>query len=281
MYRPSCSLWWLDMVVLLATVGLPAPAGVAAAQERPRIEERFDGGTFNRQRWSIDPRNPPGVRFDLGQDNLRILIPPGPAGRNAASMQTRQLRIEGDFDLRMDYRLLTFPQPKKEWTNVEIFIEGPDGKAAVIRANHSQRGSGTSGWFQPAAGRKEPGYWRQIATSDTRGTLRLERAGKTLRYQRCVNESGVFEELGTIEFGSAELFNVEFRVTAPATNALVEVELDNIVLEADRLIGPPTPARLLFGPASLVSVIVVLLASGGLCLYYWRVRRAETPIAAK
>lgn len=190
-------------------------------------------------------------------------------------MQARQLRIEGDFDIRMDYELVDFPRPKREWINAEIFIEGPDGKAAVIPVNHSEHGSGCSLWFEPAAGRSDSGKWHQVPSDDVRGTLRLERVGKTLRYHRCADGNELFEELGIVEFGADMVYNVEFRVLVPETKTAVRVQIDNVIVEADRLIGPPSPAQSIFGPASWIGAIVVVVIAGGLSLWWWRIRRGR------
>ena len=88
--------------------------------------------------------------------------------------------LEGDFDISVDYSIRSLPRPEKEWTNLSIFIIGPDGMAAMTRTNNSNSGEGYSMWFQPWEGSKAKGTARNVPTQDKAGTLRLARLGKEL-----------------------------------------------------------------------------------------------------
>ncbi len=267
-------------VVGVGLVGLLAATSPSAfgdadreAPEKPRIEEDFEGA-YDKALWKVDWME---GSVDPTGEQLRMLIPPGPEGRAPAVFEAA-FRVEGDFDIRCDYTLIEFPSPAREWLNAEIFVEGPDGAAAVIRTDHSQEGSGYTMWFEPAPEREARGAWRQVATSDQVGKLRLERTGGQLDFQVAGPGEVDFRTLGRVPFGTGPITKLAFRVVAPELNAPVEVLFDNIQIEADRLIEPTRPNASRWGLLGRSVAIFVLLA--GAAAIWYRLSRRRPAVAA-
>jgi hypothetical protein len=267
--RPLWAAVLRKTVILLGViVGLACPRSVPAESSRPRIEEDFGDGTFDKVLWALERV---GARADPVNQRLRILVPPGPGGRSPVAMQA-QFRIEGDFAIRADYAIASLRKPEKEWINIEIFIEGSDGRAAVIRSNHAKEGSGYSLWYEPASAQKADGAWKQVAAEDASGSLCLERTADRLRFQIAGPADQELRELGSVAFGKEAITGLAFRVVVPETRFPVEVSFDSIRVEADRLVEPPRPSGSMFGRAAWFWAIVLLLIAGAAAVWYWKSR---------
>ncbi|MGO8752791.1 MAG: hypothetical protein ACLQNE_43165, partial [Thermoguttaceae bacterium] len=157
------------LAILVCSV---APIGALADPKPQRIEEAFSHDQVARVLWMTERA---GARVDPGGGQLTIVVPKGPQGRPPAGLQSR-FHIEGDFDARAQYRIGSWRKPKKQWINLDIVVEGPDGAASVIRTNHAELGSGNSFWYGPADSKRQ-GAWKQVATNETSGWLRLKRSG--------------------------------------------------------------------------------------------------------
>jgi hypothetical protein len=265
----------LSAIVLLAALAM---AGATLAFQvffgdpKPvEFLEGFTGGSFDRRKWMLIPQSPPGVQFDLSGDSLHIIVPPGPSGRPAASFRAN-FQIEGDFELRMDYQIGSLPKPKNEWVNVEIFVDGTDGFAAVIRTNHAAQGHGYTMWFDPRDKAKAQGVWKHVPTSDQSGTLRLQRLGSEVHYWAAAPAKDL-NRIGSVAFGSGPIHHIEFRVIAPKLESPVELTLDSIAVKADRLIERERPATSRFGPRSWIGGVAVVGGSAMATLVWFWYRR--------
>jgi hypothetical protein len=254
------------VILTLAIVVWSAASLCALADSPPqRIEEGFSHDRINRALWTIERV---GARVDPGGGQLKIIVPKGPQGRPPAGLKAR-FRIEGDFDARAQYRIGSWRKPKKQGINLEIVVEGPDGAASVIRTNHAKVGSGCSFWYGPSDS-KRPGAWKQVATNDTSGWLRLKRSGGELQFFASGPGPANFRQLGAIDYGTAPINSVCFQVSVPETESPVEAAFGKIEIEAERVIEPSAPAGSMFGPRSWLSMGVVLIIAAGLGMWVWR-----------
>jgi hypothetical protein len=249
--------------MMLVFIALAAGHAVAAAQPQ-RITEAFQRDTFDKTLWTIERL---GAKVDATGGQLKIAVPKGPAGRPPVGLQSR-FRIEGDFDIRAGYAITAWPMPKKEWINVTIFIEGADGAAAVFRTNHSKVGSGYALWHE-AADKTRPGAWKQVATKDTKGTLRLKRSGDQLRFLFGGPAESAPRELGAISYGTSSITALRFQVIVPETLAPVEVAFGTIEIEAERLIGPKAPAGSMFGRRAWLGIGATVAVAAALAAFLW------------
>jgi len=207
----------------------------AANPSRTAVRETFSGRDFDRSRWTLSNVNLLGVRVDFARGTMHIIVPPGPNMRPLVGFKAR-FGLEGDFRVSADYTVRSLPRPEKEWTNLSIFVSGADGAAAVIRTNHSTAGSGYGLWFQPVAGSTVQGKASQVPTEDRAGTLQIERVGRELRFS--VSGRGhQFSQIGAADFGDHPINEIVLHVLAPGLKTPVDIELDNITVEADRLTG--------------------------------------------
>jgi Protein of unknown function (DUF1583) C domain len=275
MPRPSCTppLWQARAcsVVLLIVLRLVMPACEAdeAGSAPTEIKEDFTGGDFDHTRWALNNTSVAVTKTDFSRAVFRLVVPPGPDMRPLVGLSSR-FGLEGDFDVSVDYAIRSLPKPAKEWVNLSIFIQGPDGMAAMTRTNNSNSGHGYSTWFQPPAGSKAQVQAGGGPTEDRNGRLRLVRVGKELRYYACARGQS-FRQIAAYEFGDRPIETLAFQVLAPALKAPVDVEYDNISVKADRFTGlvyvPPIP----IGPVTWIiggSVVVVLAG-----VWWWSTRR--------
>ncbi len=229
------------LACLLNLIGLGTHTScLAGGPASAEVRETFAGQTFDRARWSVDRRSPPGVQIDLDGEALHVVVPPGAAGRPPAALHAK-FALEGNFDIRANYAIKALPRPSKEWSNVEIFINGPDGAAAVIRTNHASQGNGYNLWFEPAPGLGIGGAWKHVPTGDKAGTLRLERVGRELRFWAAAS-GGQWQQIGSVPFGDQPIRQVEVRAITPALASALDFRLDDVIIRADRLIEPPRPS---------------------------------------
>jgi hypothetical protein len=284
---------------LLALIGLVLFVAVATVHaqdgELTEIRENFDGARWSRHWWSIDQHSPRGVKVDLSGNALHFVVPPGPAGRPPAAMKGRFF-LEGDFDVRVDYAAKSLPQPKSEWINIQVFIDGAGGPAAVIRTNNSTAGSGYSLWWEPhREGAK--GGWAHEPTESLKGTLRLTRVGETLRFWYAENvvpslrdgdptdavatladtdpaDEG-FVEIGSAKYGADAITSVELWVSVPELPSPVDVTFDNLVVSADRIRDPSVPAPSAVGPRGAYRLIAAGCA-GVLAIAAWLTWRSRS-----
>ncbi len=196
----------------------------------------FDMGKLDRTLWSLNTESPAGVDMTPSGRSLRIVIPPGRAGRPPAEVKGR-FKIEGDFELKMDYQIQSLPKPQKEWINVAILVGGAGGLAAVYRTNHFKEGQGYSAWTESGEGPRKKNYWVHKPTEDPRGTLRLVRSGSQLIFE-AAGPDGKFQKVATREYGKGPVDTVGFHIMAsPAVTVPIDVTFANISVTAERIVA--------------------------------------------
>ncbi len=203
---------FLAVAIFLASV---AGAYRANGQESAptEINETFAGGNFDRMRWTLTT----GVttaKADFSKGTMRLVIPPTTNKQPLMGLESR-FGLEGDFDISVDYSIRSLPHPTEEWVNLSIFVQGPDGMAAMTRTNHSKSGDGYSIWFQPSRESKARGTASGMPTTDRAGTLRLSRVGKELFFYASARGRPL-KEIGKVDFGDQPIDLVGFHVLAPA-----------------------------------------------------------------
>jgi hypothetical protein len=278
MSRPSCLQRCLAVVSrcagVLAVVALIDAGQCARGQAGApsEVNETFAGGDFDRMRWTLKNVSVVLTKVDFSKGAMRLVVPPGPDKREIMGLDSR-FGFEGDFDISVDYSIRSLPRPQKEWTNLSIFIMGPDGMAAMTRTNNSNSGEGYSMWFQPWEGSKAKGSAKNEPTQDKAGTLRLARLGKQLRYYAAARGKPQ-KEIGTVDFGDQPIETVGFQILAPALKSPIDVEYDNISIKADRF------TKLVFVPPSgngillwFLSGLAVITLAG--LIWWWIFRRGR------
>jgi hypothetical protein len=267
---PGWGTCWLGLLIVLAH----AEGGLAFQEPGSAITELteiFAGGDFDHSRWALSNTIVAVTKTDFSRGAFRLVVPPGPDMRPLVGLTSR-FGLEGDFEVTVDYVLHSLPKPAKEWVNVSIFINGPDGMAAMTRTNNANSGHGYTTWFQPPAGSKAQMHASGVPTEDKTGRLRLARVGKELRfYASAAGQPS--HQLGAAEYGDRPVETLAFQVLAPALKAQVDVEFDNISVKADRLTGlvyvPPTT----YGSLPWIGGGLAVLAIIGVWWWSTRTRR--------
>jgi hypothetical protein len=240
---------WIGCAVAASLVALAAayrawsgrailPPWVPVLGARPVVREDFHGRTLNRSLWK--PAHVSG-RMGPKDGRLHVLVPRGSAGRVPEEIQSLA-KIEGDFDIRADYGLVSLPKVKAGEIKVEIGVVGPEGAAVVFRSIHHKEGETYGLWFHAQEQGDAPPVFLLSRTTDRAGTMRLQRSGEELiGYAAGPGED--FRELGRASFGDGPVHTLLFRGAAPATDSDTEVTFANVEIQADRIIVPGLPAR--------------------------------------
>ena len=84
-----------------------------------------------------------------------------------------------------------------------------------------------------------------------------------------------FRPLGAVDFGTAPITNVSFRVSVPETESAVQVAFGKIEIEAQRVVEPPRPAGSMFGTRAWLGGGVALVVATG----FGRVGSGDAPNA--
>lgn len=273
--RPTRTCF-LALLAVLGAVGFGSGSGYGyefqgGDQVSQEIKEDFSTRDFDRSRWTLDNTSVALTKVDLSKGVMRLTIPPGPDMRPLMGLIGR-FGLEGNFDVRVDYLIRSLPKPDREWVNLSIFVSGPDGMAAISRTNDAGSGHGYSRWFRPTAGVITAPMTTNIPTDDKAGTLRLERVGKELQFH-AGGRGGPLHRIGAVEFGDRPIETLSFQVLPQPLKSSIDVEFDNISVQAERIIGqtfkPPSRSR---------AHIWVLFGSGIAALgflLWWAARRGR------
>lgn len=248
----------------------PALAAVfllyAATCSAVEIREAFEKGDPDRSRWALLLGG--NLSFDDESGWMRLSLEPGPAERGPVGLKST-FQLPGDFETSCDYEIREIAPPEEHWINLEIYLEGTDGSAAVIRNTVATDGEGYAAWSHSPDENRQ-GAWNRVITTDRRGTLKLQRVGEKLLFQ-FVGTDGQTETLEEYAFGAGPIDSVQFRMHTPsATQTRTEIAMGNLVVRADEISEPPSPATSpvgKFGWARLIGIgSVLILALAG---YLW------------
>lgn len=265
MFRPM--LWIICLIVCHTT---PSQAG---AESQNEFWERFDEKKLPLNLWTFDPRNPAGSLHAVDGKCWKMSIPGGTSDRSPASLTSR-CKLLGDFRVEMDFQWLKVPTVKSGNFQISIFVSGPDGHAAVMRALYHELGHGWSIWHEPTDKARQ-GHWENLTTNSMEGTLRLRRVASKLYFEAVSADSKKLIPLGNLEFGKQEIGQLEFRVMVPETRGIAQVCIDNIHVRADQIIYPPQPAPSMVGQRVWIAAVVMcllLIVGGGLTLAHHGIR---------
>ncbi len=263
-----------SLLFLAAILGVAAcqPDGSASGQDTAATEivENFDRHDYDHMRWTLNNLGVSLTKVSFSDGTLRINVPPAIEKRPLMGLESR-FGVEGDFEIRVDYRIRAMPRPQTEWVNASIFIIGPDGMAAITRTNNSATGDGYSLWFQPPDGSKAKGAATNVKTSDRAGTLYLARSGAQLAFSSSARGQPP-NTIGSVEYGEKPIDKVAFHLLVPPMKSPVDIEFDSIAIKANRF------TRLAFTPppqqswlASILVATAVAAVFGAAC-YIWTQR---------
>jgi len=235
-----------------AMLGLSLAAGEAFAAE---LVEDFHRGQFDRDSWTVDPRNPPGVKMDLKGERWHVVIPAGEQERPPAQLQSR-FKLDGDFDIRVDFELLQFVPPEdKQTLKIELYISSEGGSASVMRQAHPDAEAAYAIWYGPPKDSAKKGIWKRVEGAANAGVLRMRRQGSILVFEATEPGQDLAVPLGEVEFGRDAIQQVALRVGVPATKKSTDVAFDHIWIAADKIIGVRKPEDSLIGAWGIAGML--------------------------
>lgn len=233
---------------IIGICSLYAPLSYAAYNGT--ITDNFDGSSLNTRLWRTfqDDR----TQWVQQGGELRITISPG--GSECVQVESKFL-LKGDFEMTVDYRLITWPAAN----GVRLGFEGPGYSGTdytmcmVKRVSHGAAEQPNPGEEAFAVGFKEGSEWsaHEVLTENTpgeHGTLKLTRAGNRMTGSFSKND-GPWQEITSRDYASTglpEWYAMALSVCGkPSTN--VEIAFDNFQVSYDQVkfISNPSPMNLL------------------------------------
>lgn len=208
------------------------------------LYDDFNDNTINSSLWT-DVHGGSGPTIDEINQRLEITHPAASSGDTFFAQYTSICQLRGDFDIQVDYQLLTWPSANGVRIGLNIA-----GVGATERVSF-----GTSADF--------PGQPREVylthyadgvqgitATDHLVGKLRVVRSGNTL--------TGYYFSFGNwvaIHTGPATTDDVNFIVASWShdyafTNQEVKVAFDNVIVNQGQLICPETRVSIDIKPGS-------------------------------
>lgn len=205
------------------------PANVSAASV---MDDNFNDNSLNRTRWNLET-TPTGVNPSISEVNQRLELTMGPGSGGGGVVS--QCSLTGSFDIRVDYRLLSWPANNKH--SVRIGTPDLSGPLWLLSLNRSSFQTESYTYVTSQTGTLS------TPTSHSTGTLRLVRSGSAL--------TAYFASGGNwIQVGSATSPTGPTRVnldvgTADSSAPAVKIAFDNFVVSGQiscpGQAPPPTP----------------------------------------
>ncbi len=243
----------------LALICLPAVQG--ATIDLDFRQSGFDRWLFRTELGYVGDKNMNyHARWEAKGRGLRAWLPAGNRERNPMRFECLA-RIEGDFEIATDFTLLRFPRPRAADpkfkgdvpTNlVEIAFISNDAKASVARYRRpSGEGYECHVWRQ---GVEWSGPGMAVKTKLSRGGLAVRRVGSLLTFLRA-DPDGRALELGSLEFGSDPITEVELHVWPRASLDSLDVTFERMSITAGRIIPlNESPAAAWVGLAGWIAI---------------------------
>ena len=237
------------------------PAAHGATIDLDFKQSGFDRWLFRSELGYIGDKNMNyHARWEAKGRGLRAWLPTGNRDRNPMRFECLA-RIEGDFEIATDFTFSRFPRPRAADSKfkgdvptnlVEIAFISHDAKASVARY---RRASGDGYEYRVwRSGVEWSGSGEPVKTKSSHAGLSVRRVGNLLTFFRGDPSGGQFE-LGSVEFGSDPVTEVELHVWPRASLDSLDVSFDRLSIAADRIIAlNERPASSWLGPAWWIAI---------------------------
>jgi len=245
--------WW--------TTGSIVPASFWSKVWPSRIREDFSADRLNSKVWTVDFMQATVAPTD-GQ--LRVSVLPRRGESSPVGIRTR-CRIEGDFEFRIDYAIVSIPKFETGEIKAEIAFDGGEGGVSLTRAVLPDNQHSHFIWSH------RPATFRRLPTDHQSGSLLLKRTGTNLSFQ-VAGPDGQFQELGAIPYDDGPLKECRVLVWGPGIDAPFEWAFDNLEIVAGRITYPKKSVNGFWYPA-LLAVLVSTAAAAGVLWVRQRRRR--------
>lgn len=228
-------------LAILAGLGV-ALCAAALGGTRVRAEvlvEDFNDNSIDPALWTAYIYGS-GPQLDEVNQQLEVVIPGSSSGVDFGVKLASNFLFHGDFDVQVDFRLLTWPFGNGVRMGLGIDQEGLLPHPGVERVSFGQ--DDYPGWPREVYLTDFPdGVHGITGTSDVAGTLRLVRSGDT--------QTGYYGSAGgwvAIHTGPAPTADVAIKVATWSGYQFmhwdVHAAFDNLVVSSGSLVWPCTPA---------------------------------------
>lgn len=156
----------VGMLVLAVTILTVSPSPGAT------ITENFDNNQFNQDLWN---------KFTVGtgslssviNNRLEVTLPASGGGTLYMGGMQSEFTLEGDFDMQVDFELLTWPANNQ--AQVGLTIDQANDFSVFRRSRGLNEGGGGEIYFTMIKGQMT-----QVSASGTSGKLRMKRTGNKM-----------------------------------------------------------------------------------------------------
>lgn len=229
MYK--CSILLAMLAVVVAAIAGPVAADT--------LVEDFD--SLNPDLWVAFAYGNPGpfiTEFTNSELRLKKACACGGSGVKGGGLGSK-FRLSGDFTITVDFRWSIFSENNQAQINVSIPGVGFRYDMGVGKGVDVSTGSIIYYNFVPSDGYIRP--FQRVGTLDTHGTLRLQRVGAIFSaFYRSPGSSTFTQIPRDVHVTSAD---IQFQLILQNNyiNNVSEVFYDNLVIEADAILGLPLP----------------------------------------
>jgi hypothetical protein len=239
---------------------LYAPPSYAVTAYNGTISDNFDGATLNTRLWK--PFQNPQTQWVQQGGELRLTLGQGAGSQEGAGVKSK-FSLKGDFEMTVDYRLITWPPAN----GVRLGFEGPGFSAddytefMIKRVSHGSNEGSMSGKEAFLAAFKEGADWFATEISwpidyivqGEQGSLKLTRVGSVLTGSCSKNDapwSDPWLVIRSHDYSTPTGLPEWVAVTLWANgtpSTTVEIAFDNFQVSYDQVkfISDPSPLTLL------------------------------------
>jgi hypothetical protein len=197
---------------------------------------------------------------------LRVHVMPRRGQSPPVGIRTRGA-IEGDFEFRVDYAIVSIPKFDDGEIKAEIAFDCGNGGASLTRSVLPNNKHHYFVWS------RRPATYRVFPTEHQSGTLLLKRTGESLSFQ-VAGPDGQFEELGSIPYHDGPVKQCRLWVWGPPGDAPYEWTFDNLEIVAGRILYPGRSlAKRLKGVWYPALLAVLVSVAAGVGVLWLRQRR--------
>ncbi len=216
---------------------------MATASTTSIFSDNFNNNDIDSSNWDIYYIGNSST-VDEADEKLEIVIPANSSSKLTMAGITSLCQLRGDFDMQVDYELLTWPSSNGVRVGLTTTYEGSTNGSSPVITYNTERTSFGSKTDAPTLPREvyatnfnnEVTYTPQ-GTSDLSGKLRMVRADSTI--------AGYYYRSGEwipIDSAFASPLDVDIRLIAWTTNSTftnreVELAFDNFVLNEGNLVN--------------------------------------------
>ncbi|MBM4300955.1 MAG: hypothetical protein FJ121_05425 [Deltaproteobacteria bacterium] len=209
----------LLLAVLLLTVS-PSQAGV--------IAENFDNNEYNKNLWYKFEEGL-GSSSSVINNRLEITLPQSSGGTRYQGGVGSNFTLVGDFDMVVDFDLLTWPANNE--AQIGLTIDQANDFSIFRRSRGVNEGGGGEIYFTMIKGQMT-----QVAASGASGKLRMTRTGNTMAGSYW--NGAAWQLVGSFtdpSLGLATSVNLNLNRDTPFSGPIVKGAFDNIQLTYDQI----------------------------------------------